>query len=147
MADFLLRFDRVTKSFLRKYVYALDANRVWGIKFWHARHAKEDTESCWSNVRTFSIKISIENFDDLISFQISLFDSCLKPEGRIFLAAKIHYFGVGGGIRLFEDALNKTKKWKFSTVRTYEVGVAREIIQISRIWIFLAVLCSIFHLK
>ena len=68
-----------------------------------------------------------------LSFQISLFDSCLKPDGKIFLAAKIYYFGVGGGIRLFEDALSKTKKWQFSTVKSFDSGVAREIIRISRI--------------
>jgi hypothetical protein len=66
-------------------------------------------------------------------FQISLFNICLKPEGKIYLAAKIHYFGVGGGIRLFEQALQRTKSWKFSTVKTFEEGVAREILEISRI--------------
>ena len=74
---------------------------------------------------------------DLIFFflpsQIALFDTCLKPDGKIYLAAKIHYFGVGGGVRLFEQALDQTKAWKYATVKTYEEGVAREILEISRI--------------
>ena len=65
--------------------------------------------------------------------QISLFNTCLKPDGKIYLAAKIHYFGVGGGVRLFEQALDQTKAWKYSTVKTYEEGVAREILEICRI--------------
>jgi len=56
----------------------------------------------------------------------------LKPDGKIYLSAKIHYFGVGGGLRVFEQALEKTKAWKFSTVRTFDEGVAREILEISR---------------
>jgi hypothetical protein len=62
-----------------------------------------------------------------------LFDRCLSPNGKIYLAAKIHYFGVGGGLRIFEQELDKTMAWKYSTVRTFEDGVAREILEISRL--------------
>lgn len=61
---------------------------------------------------------------------INLFDNTLKSNGVIYLASKIHYFGVGGGLRQFESLLKD--KWNFETVKTFDVGVSREILKINR---------------
>lgn len=56
-----------------------------------------------------------------------LFQHLLSEKGQILLAAKIHYFGVGGGLRTFEQTLSK---WNYRTVFQNEDSVKREIIQI-----------------
>ncbi|XP_040575989.1 histidine protein methyltransferase 1 homolog [Lepeophtheirus salmonis] len=62
---------------------------------------------------------------------ISIFNSLLKDDGYIFLASKIHYFGVGGGLRQFERTLDA--QWSYETVKKFdESGLQREIIKISR---------------
>ena len=63
---------------------------------------------------------------------IKCFDHFLAPNGTIFLAAKIHYFGVGGGLRSFEKALAKSEKWHFQSVYENCDSVHREIIKITR---------------
>jgi len=57
--------------------------------------------STQKDVENEVIKLS----ESLISFQMDIFDSCLNENGIILLAAKIHYFGVGGGLRLFEKSI------------------------------------------
>ena len=61
---------------------------------------------------------------------ISIFDQLLAPNGSILLAAKIHYFGVGGGLRAFEKTIQS--KWTFKTVFENSDSVKREIIEIKR---------------
>jgi len=67
---------------------------------------------------------------------IEIFDFCLSPKGRVLLAAKVNYFGVGGGVRQFEMALVDLKstesKWSFQTVQVLEDNVKREIVEIKR---------------
>ena len=62
---------------------------------------------------------------------LSIFDQLLEPNGLILLAAKIHYFGVGGGLRSFEKNLPESK-WTFRTVFENSDSVKREIIEIKR---------------
>ncbi|CAH1119175.1 unnamed protein product [Phaedon cochleariae] len=47
-----------------------------------------------------------------------------------YLAAKSFYFGVGGGITLFQDFLDEQKVFKYTTCWKCEEGVSREIIKI-----------------
>ena len=61
---------------------------------------------------------------------LSIFDQLLQSNGSILLAAKIHYFGVGGGLRSFEKCLQS--KWTFRTVFENNDTVKREIIEIRR---------------
>ena len=67
---------------------------------------------------------------------LEIFDFTLTHNGRILLAAKVNYFGVGGGLRQFEAALNdankKHPKWAFRTVRIIDENVKREILEIKR---------------
>jgi len=62
---------------------------------------------------------------------LSIFDQLLEPNGLILLAAKIHYFGVGGGLRSFEKTLPESK-WTFRTVFENSDSVKREVIEIKR---------------
>lgn len=64
---------------------------------------------------------------------LSVFDTCLTSTGQIFLAAKSHYFGVGGGIAQFTDVLDKTQKWKWRVVEKVDKEVKRAVILITRL--------------
>ena len=62
---------------------------------------------------------------------LTLFQKCLKEGGSILVAAKVHYFGVGGGLRQFEEV---AEKWQFKSenVAKIDSGVMREIIRLTR---------------
>lgn len=57
----------------------------------------------------------------------------LKPDGRVFVAAKTYYFGVGGGLRQFEDLIRKDGKFHFKSLWLSNEGVNREIIELTLI--------------
>ena len=67
---------------------------------------------------------------------IDIFDFCLSPSGVILLAAKVNYFGVGGGLRQFEDSLNSRNnqrpRWSYKTVKVHGDHVKREVLEIKR---------------
>ena len=67
---------------------------------------------------------------------IDIFDFSLSLNGKVLLAAKVNYFGVGGGLREFEKALDdankKSLKWTYKSVKVIEENVKREIIEIKR---------------
>ena len=92
-------------------------------------------ESIFKNEkRTFDLIITSETIYNVSnqSKLISVFENCLKPGGKVFLAAKTHYFGVGGGLRQFEEVLLKTGHWVFETVQKVESTVKREILLLTR---------------
>lgn len=55
----------------------------------------------------------------------------LKSDGICYLAAKQHYFGVGGSIGQFKSAVSKSGGFQVETVYTCTENVAREILQIT----------------
>ncbi|XP_053690650.1 histidine protein methyltransferase 1 homolog [Sabethes cyaneus] len=61
---------------------------------------------------------------------IDLLKSKLKPEGVVLLAAKAYYFGVGGGLRLFEQALDADGALGHRVAWQCVNGVRREILEI-----------------
>ncbi len=63
---------------------------------------------------------------------LTVLSRCLKEGGKVLLAAKTHYFGVGGGLRQFEEKLRGDGGWEYRTVLKVEDGVKREIIEIQR---------------
>merc|ERR1712029_748347 len=69
-----------------------------------------------------------DHYDHLME----VFDNCLTANGVVWLAAKVHYFEVGGGIRQFEASLEKAGKFEFRTVAKIDDGVKREILEIRR---------------
>ncbi|XP_023294590.2 histidine protein methyltransferase 1 homolog [Lucilia cuprina] len=57
----------------------------------------------------------------------------LKPNGVVLLAAKVYYFGVGGGLRQFEELIEKDKRFKCKTVWLSTEGVNREIVELIKL--------------
>ncbi|XP_034242663.1 histidine protein methyltransferase 1 homolog [Thrips palmi] len=68
-----------------------------------------------------------ENYSKLIN----VFKKCLKNSGTVYLAAKTYYFGVGGGTRQFETALQHDSSFKSEVCWKCSSGVSREILKIS----------------
>ncbi|XP_044264226.1 histidine protein methyltransferase 1 homolog [Tribolium madens] len=62
---------------------------------------------------------------------LSIFKQLLEPSGMIFLAAKCHYFGVGGGVPQFEDLLDLEDVFDHTTCYQSPSGVKRAIIKIT----------------
>ena len=70
---------------------------------------------------------NVENQSKLVS----IFKKFLKKEGEVLVAAKTFYFGVGGGLRQFEN-LVKQENLNSDIVKTFESsGVRREIMRIT----------------
>ncbi|CAB3236775.1 unnamed protein product [Arctia plantaginis] len=67
------------------------------------------------------------NYDKLIS----LFIQRLKKDGAVYVAAKTYYFGIGGGIREFELAIESNGKLKSCVCWKSTGGIQREIIKIT----------------
>lgn len=51
-----------------------------------------------------------------------------KPNGVALVAAKTHYFGVGGGTRSFEEMVKMDGVFDISVCKVYSDGVQREIL-------------------
>ncbi|KAJ8024474.1 Histidine protein methyltransferase 1-like [Holothuria leucospilota] len=71
---------------------------------------------------------TIYNTDSVPSLY-TLMKRTLKPEGMILVAAKTHYFGVGGGTRLFEEYIQKQLDFRIEVCKKITEGVQREILQ------------------
>eukprot|EP00117_Sycon_ciliatum_P040293 scpid85708/ scgid29631/ Histidine protein methyltransferase 1 homolog; Arsenic-transactivated protein 2; Methyltransferase-like protein 18 len=62
---------------------------------------------------------------------LSLIKCCLSPSGVVLLAAKSHYFGVGGSVRSFEKAIEDDASLQCKVVSKYSgSGVTRMIIEL-----------------
>ncbi|XP_060527910.1 histidine protein methyltransferase 1 homolog [Cylas formicarius] len=70
---------------------------------------------------------NVENYPKLHS----VFEKMLKRTGQVYLAAKVHYFGVGGGLSLFEDYVRTKNVFKTSLSWQSVQGVNRMILNIS----------------
>ncbi|KFP21337.1 Histidine protein methyltransferase 1, partial [Egretta garzetta] len=55
----------------------------------------------------------------------------LDKNGRVYLASKAHYFGVGGGIYLFEKFIVERNVFKTSIVKVIDKGLHRCIMEMS----------------
>ncbi|XP_063200891.1 histidine protein methyltransferase 1 homolog [Chroicocephalus ridibundus] len=55
----------------------------------------------------------------------------LDKHGRVYLASKAHYFGVGGGIHLFEKFVEERKVFKTSIVKIIDKGLQRYIMEMA----------------
>lgn len=62
---------------------------------------------------------------------INVLKEKLSPDGICYLAAKSHYFGVGGSLRQFELALREDGTFVSETVFTCHENVSREILRIT----------------
>ncbi|KAM6080030.1 histidine protein methyltransferase 1 homolog isoform 1-T2 [Theristicus caerulescens] len=55
----------------------------------------------------------------------------LDKNGRVYLASKAHYFGVGGGIHLFEEFVVERNVFRTSIVKTIDKGLQRCIMEMA----------------
>ncbi|KAG8452265.1 hypothetical protein GDO86_004172 [Hymenochirus boettgeri] len=60
-----------------------------------------------------------------------LFQNLLAKNGIVYLASKSHYFGVGGGIHLFESFIAERKVFYAKTLQAIEEGLQRMLISLS----------------
>ncbi|CAF0997611.1 unnamed protein product [Adineta ricciae] len=63
---------------------------------------------------------------------VELLNHALTSNGVIYLAAKVYYFGVQGGVRQFEEFIAKTGLFKTRVVRVIDANVKREILEMTR---------------
>ncbi|NXA34043.1 MET18 methyltransferase, partial [Eudromia elegans] len=55
----------------------------------------------------------------------------LAEHGRVYLASKAHYFGVGGGVLLFEKFIEERNVFRTNTVKIIDKGLKRFIIEMA----------------
>lgn len=55
----------------------------------------------------------------------------LHKNGRVYLASKVHYFGVGGGIYLFEKFIEERNVFSTSIVKIIDKGLQRCIMEMA----------------
>ncbi|XP_074659705.1 histidine protein methyltransferase 1 homolog [Tubulanus polymorphus] len=92
----------------------------------------------WSSLQQrlknrFDVILSSETIYNPSSYA-KLYDmlkSLLKPDGRIYLAAKTYYFGVGGGTRQFESLVKTEAEFDIEVCKEYSEGVNREILHMT----------------
>ncbi|XP_078599976.1 histidine protein methyltransferase 1 homolog [Branchiostoma floridae x Branchiostoma japonicum] len=90
------------------------------------------TEEFKSTSDKYDVILTSETIYNTASYQKlhDLMKSVLAPNGTVYLAAKTHYFGVGGGTRLFEEFLRKEDVFSSEVCKVYSEGVNREILKI-----------------
>ncbi|XP_017047351.1 histidine protein methyltransferase 1 homolog [Drosophila ficusphila] len=69
---------------------------------------------------------NIENQQKLLE----TFAGRLKPDGIIFVAAKMHYFGVGGGLEQFSDKIKHGNVFQSQTVWQADKNLRRGILEL-----------------
>ncbi|XP_039951630.1 histidine protein methyltransferase 1 homolog [Bactrocera neohumeralis] len=62
---------------------------------------------------------------------LDTFYAKLNTNGVVLVAAKTYYFGVGGGLRQFEELITSDKRFQFKVVWSSVDGVKREILELS----------------
>uniref|UniRef100_A0A182X7Q1 protein-histidine N-methyltransferase n=1 Tax=Anopheles quadriannulatus TaxID=34691 RepID=A0A182X7Q1_ANOQN len=93
----------------------------------------EKYDETYDLILTSETIYSTQNYAKLLQ----LFDRKLEPSGVVpsllrYLAAKTYYFGVGGGVRLFEQAIDADGRFRHEVVWKCCSGVKREIVRITR---------------
>uniref|UniRef100_A0A1E1XIP7 protein-histidine N-methyltransferase n=1 Tax=Amblyomma aureolatum TaxID=187763 RepID=A0A1E1XIP7_9ACAR len=92
----------------------------------------------WSNLEDniapsqYDLILTSETIYSTSSYQslIAVLKKAVKRSGFVLVAAKTCYFGVGGGTRLFEDALAKDGFFTSRVAFVTDTGVQREILEL-----------------
>ena len=79
----------------------------------------------------FCLRTNWKQFYDyqLILYMVHRRITYVNCSVKVLVAAKTVYFGVGGGVRQFEEVVRK-EGLNVETVMSYEEGVKREILKI-----------------
>ena len=64
---------------------------------------------------------------------LDVFRKFLAPEGVVFVAAKTHYFGVGGSTLAFSQLISESKLFNYEVIGEEGDGVPRQIIKLTRV--------------
>lgn len=70
---------------------------------------------------------NVQNYGKIVN----ILKTRLKPHGVCYLAAKLHYFGVGGSLREFEQILRKENAFQSESVHLCNDNIGREILKIT----------------
>lgn len=97
---------------------------------WVSFNKKLDNSELFDIILTSETIYNPANYNKLIE----LFIQRLTVDGIAYVAAKTHYFGVGGGMRQFEAEVTDTEilKCKVCWQSQYSDGIQREILQVTR---------------
>ncbi|RXN01594.1 Histidine protein methyltransferase 1-like [Acipenser ruthenus] len=60
-----------------------------------------------------------------------VFLQLLVPAGLVYLATKAHYFGVGGGLHLFESFVEQKDVFNIKSLKEVEEGLKRHVVALS----------------
>ena len=82
-------------------------------------------EKMYDVVLTSETIYSLDSYSKLYNF---IKRHLKKPDGAALVAAKTHYFGVGGGTRTFEEMIKMDGVFDISVCKVYSGGVQREIL-------------------
>lgn len=94
---------------------------------WSNYISKTTNDEKFDFILTSETIYNVQNYEKLIE----CIKTKLKPTGVCYLAAKLHYFGVGGSLRQFEDVLLKKNIFKSESVFCCNDNVGREILKIT----------------
>uniref|UniRef100_A0AAR5P617 protein-histidine N-methyltransferase n=1 Tax=Dendroctonus ponderosae TaxID=77166 RepID=A0AAR5P617_DENPD len=86
----------------------------------------ENEEMRFDYIFTAETIYNVDNYPKLHD----CFKNLLKQNGEIYVAAKSYYFGVGGGISLFEDYLKSRTTFKSKICWDSSEGLKRQILQV-----------------
>lgn len=95
---------------------------------WSSFDEKLDKKIVFDIILTSETIYNAANYDKLIK----LFTKRLSKSGKVFVAAKTCYFGVGGGVRQFERAINENGSFKCDVCWKNADGIQREILRITK---------------
>ncbi|KAM4053677.1 histidine protein methyltransferase 1 homolog isoform 1-T3 [Anomaloglossus baeobatrachus] len=59
-----------------------------------------------------------------------VFQNLLANDGIVYLASKSHYFGVGGGVHLFETFIMESKLFNIQTLKIHNDGLQRMLLSL-----------------
>lgn len=61
----------------------------------------------------------------------SVFTDLLDRNGNVYLATKSHYFGVGGGLHMFENFVEENNAFQIKYLKDVEEGLKRHVVSLS----------------
>lgn len=67
---------------------------------------------------------------DYYSALHNVFQKLLATDGIVYLASKSHYFGVGGGVHLFETFVKENKLFSIRTLKVHDDGLQRMLLSL-----------------
>ncbi|KAG9480594.1 histidine protein methyltransferase 1 homolog [Eleutherodactylus coqui] len=61
---------------------------------------------------------------------LDVFQNLLANDGIVYLASKSHYFGVGGGVDLFENFVKESNLFNIRTLKIHDDGLQRVLLKL-----------------